>query len=402
MSYNLKNHISIGIYTGEGASHSWTWFVETLERLGNINMIFLEEEDIHKGALSAIDLLMIGGGDVFGMAVGLGPTGAKEIERFVVNGGTYLGSCAGAYLVMEGIDLPPYNPFNLIDANMGNYSVSPPPPLNLPHKYKVPYGDGYVYHPAYGPVKVAMEGNETYQGLGKIVAPLYGGPVIIPGEGADILARYLALEKGCFPLVEDDLMSSVLINGCAGACVRKGNGQVYIFGPHFECPDFSDGYFVMEGVINKTGLHTIDRGTYVSNLKTRKDRAPLEKNIKYLREIKGELSNSRIVAFGLERMPVTWTIGTKVWEPEKVRYYIEFAWKRLGALKGILNSDEMEKQLEAMAEGAVQTRMMVRHLKRQIDDGEDTTNLATKLFSHLKHQTVKLLIAVKAESGSQE
>jgi len=84
------------------------------------------------------------------MARELGKEGARGLEGFVRAGGVYLGSCAGAYLVMRDINLPPYTLFELIDAGVANYLPDPPPPIQLPHKYKVAYGDGFIFHPAYG------------------------------------------------------------------------------------------------------------------------------------------------------------------------------------------------------------------------------------------------------------
>ncbi len=121
----------IGIYAGEGASHSWTWFVTVMEGLGSRDYLFLEGEDLRRGDLSTLSAVLIGGGDVEGMARELGEEGARNLDAFVRAGGVYLGSCAGAYLVMREVDLPPYTPFALIDAGMANYLDDPPPPLQL-------------------------------------------------------------------------------------------------------------------------------------------------------------------------------------------------------------------------------------------------------------------------------
>ncbi len=392
MKNSSGNQCSIGIYTGEGASHSWTWFAETFECAENVNMVFMEEDDIRAGALKKVDFFMIGGGDVYGMASGLGARGANEIDKFVKSGGVYIGSCAGAYLVMNEVNLPPYTPFKLINSDMGNYAETPPKPLKLLHKYKVPYGDGFVYNPVYGPVKVTLEGNKGGNGNRDVVAPLYGGPVINPGDGVEVMARYTALEKGCLALNEEENIKSALIGGCAAAVAGKGKGRVYIFGPHFECPAFPSGHQVIKRVLADNGIKISNRclpltakgnsGAYHRDT---------EKNRKLLREIKGELSNARIVAFGLERMPVTWSVGTKVWEPEKLRYFIEFARARLDLLEKKLNNGESGNKVELLADAAAQTRVGIRNLKRETDAGRDATDIFTGLIRHLKHQTVLLL-----------
>ncbi len=397
MRTSVNKNPAVGIYTGEGASHSWTWFVETLERMGNLKMVFLEESDVCDTTLCSLDMLMIGGGDVAGMAGGIGRRGGEAIDQFVENGGCYFGSCAGAYLVMSGVDLPPYDPFKLIDAAFANYALSPPPPLHLPHKYKVPYGEGYVFHPAYGPVKVAMEEASLFEGMGGVVAPLYGGPAIVPGEGAKTLGRYLGLEKGCFPLAGSALINEVLIDSSAGALAKKGKGQVFIFGPHFECPAFPQGYGVVRKVMEYAGVYGFKEGEapLFRGRSSPQKAVSGEKAKKYVRQIKGELSNARIVAFGLERMPVAWTIGTKVWEPEKTRYFIEFAWRRLGCLENAACREGIDEKLNLLAEETARVREMIRGLKRDLDQGRETTGPAAELFRRLKRQTVLLLEIIR-------
>ncbi len=385
----------MGIYTGEGASHSWTWFVESLERMEGIEKYFLDEDDIGDGFLSKLDAFFIGGGDVYGMATALGPEGADALVKYVNNGGTYVGSCAGAYLVMSGVDLPPYSSFNLLQANMDNYAVYPPLLAGILPKFKVPYGEGHVFYPVYGPVCVEMEGPWLSSNNSKVVAPLYGGPVIVPGEDVLTLGRYGELQKGCLTLAEEGYLSQRFRGGCAGAFTRKGKGRVFVFGPHFECPDFPEGNGLMEEVMKIAG----------SKRKMREEKPVIKRKRelitsfpgaeltrKLLREIKGELSNARIVAFGLEKMPVSWTMGTKTWEPEKIRYYIDFCWRRLDYLEDSVSSGmNTVEELEALAAVVAGSRELTRKLKREIDMGAETTPLAKQLFRHLKRQTVMML-----------
>ena len=105
---NEQNQPVIGIYVGHGASHSWTWFADIFEKFGCYNVKFIDEADVEKGLLTDCNVFFISGGDTFAIAEGLGKPGAEEIERFVINGGIYIGSCAGAYLPLRS-SLKPLN-----------------------------------------------------------------------------------------------------------------------------------------------------------------------------------------------------------------------------------------------------------------------------------------------------
>ena len=49
----------------------------------------------------------------------------------------------------------------------------------------------------------------------------------------------------------------------------------------------------------------------------------------WLKGLKREVSNARIVANGLETNEVRWLIGNKIYEPIKIRFFLEAVWKRL-------------------------------------------------------------------------
>src|SRR3990170_3434656 len=92
---------NIGIYCGDGASHSWLWFAGLADRVNLRGIKILDEHDVLDGALNNLQSLFISGGDTFGIAKALGEKGANEIETFVKNGGKYIGACAGAYLPLH-------------------------------------------------------------------------------------------------------------------------------------------------------------------------------------------------------------------------------------------------------------------------------------------------------------
>lgn len=61
----------------------------------------IDSEGIEKGDLKDFDAVLIPGGYMSQYGRALGRKGLKQIKTFVENGGIYVGTCAGAYLVSE-------------------------------------------------------------------------------------------------------------------------------------------------------------------------------------------------------------------------------------------------------------------------------------------------------------
>ena len=119
---SLSSHSPlIGIYTGSGASHSWLWFVEILDKMGFYHVHFVDEKDILSNALEAVDVLLMSGGDTFAIAEGLGTEGSDKLRSFIERGGLYIGTCAGAYLPLRS-SMDYLNQFNFIDMKISNIS----------------------------------------------------------------------------------------------------------------------------------------------------------------------------------------------------------------------------------------------------------------------------------------
>src|SRR3989338_1250708 len=58
----------IGIYIGNGSSHSWLWLVELFEKYGLYDISFLKGKDILRDELNNIDVFVVSGGDTFAIA----------------------------------------------------------------------------------------------------------------------------------------------------------------------------------------------------------------------------------------------------------------------------------------------------------------------------------------------
>jgi glutamine amidotransferase-like uncharacterized protein len=367
----------IAVYSGSGASHSWIWFADLFERSGLFDVGFIDESTVKDAGLSGFDAFFVGGGDTYEMASSLGREGAGAIEGFVREGGFYFGSCAGAYLVLSGVDLEPFAPFNLIRGDMLNVMEAPPEPRCLEHKYKSAYGDRWVFHPVYGEVKLAPQ---------NINAPLFGGPVISEAVPDEVLAEYSGLTDRAaylWPRLDAEGFvkgrSAVLLSG-------QGGGTVVASGPHLEHPLYPAANALAADLLR---VHCSERprmmmkpsSSYIST----DDGTPL------LLEMKRQVSNARIVGFGLERMPVSWKLGQKVWEPEKICMFLDCVWGRLPYLfehGGLIGHDG---ELERLASGYADVTRVSKSLKIKVESGQDSLAEASKLLLSLKELTARFL-----------
>lgn len=309
----------VGVYAGSGTSHSWIWFAELFDSVDSVAPVFLTESDIAAGGLVACDVLCISGGDTFAIAAGLGSGGAARIGEFVERGGTYIGTCAGAYLVLRS-SVQPLDRFNFVSARITNLTKTLPAALQQPEKYCTAYGCRYVYHPVREAVLVQGHG-DFGTGAGLVPAPLYGGPGMHPSDEVEVLATYADFTPGTEFLVAEDLARQTLIGMVAGARKRLGRGCLYVFGPHIEHPHYGEANRLLLQLLS--GCPRSAAGSPASARETapafgRKDG----------RALLSALSNARIVALALERQPVWWRIGQKVYDPERIRVFLEAIWKR--------------------------------------------------------------------------
>lgn len=376
----------VAVYAGEGASHSWIWFCDLLERLGIYDVSFITCGDILAGRLASSDVLLLGGGDTYAMAASLGAEGARRIEEFVRSGGVYHGSCAGAYLVLSDVDLEPFTPFALISGSMLNVMRDPPPALCLEHKYLAPYGSDWVFHPVYG--EVPLEDREG----ALIPAPLFGGPVMRIDDSDEVVARYAGTcARAAYPWKRTEAES--FIDGkdaVASACL--GSGTVSVSGPHLEHPLFP----AANCLIARRFCEQPAR----SEARPMTGRAHTDPQVPFpavdIEEITRQVSNARIVGFGLEKLPITWQIGVKVWEPEKIRMFLDYTWDRLPYVRrrkaegsGVLASGDAGG--EPLAESYREVTELARTLRIKVESGRDSNADAALLLGRLKELTAGFL-----------
>jgi Biotin-protein ligase, N terminal len=355
----------IAIYTGRGSSHSWLWFVDLFERFGLLDLSFLNEDLIRAGALNRLSVLALSGGDTFALAEGLGAEGASRIEDWVRQGGLYLGSCAGAYLPLRS-SKKPLDRFNFVEARINNLTA-------------VPYGCSFIFHPVREAVRISANGQAPFAGAGTFPAPLYGGPAMLASDPVEPLAYYSGFTEKTVFLVDQELARETLIGKAAVIRKRMGSGSFYLCGPHLEHPYFHKANQLLIDTIGFEQPKKSGPADRPAGERTVLDhRSAAEWN----RAVKRELSNTRIVVSGIEQAAVVWKIGTKTYEPLKMRVFLETLWKRLVPLEkvGRLIIPERSQGVIDTARSLTET---VRRLKIHLDRKEETTPLAEEIFQKL-------------------
>jgi hypothetical protein len=331
-------------------------------------------------------ILAISGGDTFALAEGLGPEGAAALESWVRAGGLYLGSCAGAYLPLFS-SKDPLNLFNFVEARITNLTAILPEPIRFKEKFSQPYGCSFIYHPVREAVRLNGYGHPPFAEKSDFPAPLYGGPAMIPRGDVETLAWYSGFTEKTAFLVDPELAHDTLIGKSAVIRKRLGAGSFYLFVPHLEHPHYRKANQLVidtirfeqkpEPVILASGL---SEETVLDQRRTGE----------WVRALKRELSNARIVVAGIENEPIFWRIGRKTYEPLKMRVFLEALWKRLPRMEkaGRLIIPERCRDL---VENARDLTGKVRRLKNRWDGKQETAPLAEEIFNLLKRMAPDFL-----------
>ncbi len=385
---------TLGIYTGKGSSHSWLWFVTVLERMGFYNLRFLTEEDFRSpGPLNSLDSLIVSGGELSGIAEGLGREGAKNLKSFIKGGGTYLGSCAGACLPLYS-SKPPLSLFNLVKVKINNISTSPPPPLMMEWKYLTPYGADYIFHPVRDEVVLTASGLPPFYQQNSLVAPLYGGPPMRPPEKEEAvgLAQYRDFTPRTLHLTDAQCGRKVVLGTTAAIRKDLGQGTLFLFGPHFEHPDYPLANAIIANTIfwgmKERELPLIEEVEPGVGEKASRRSPEL-----ILSDIKREISNSRVYSMGMLSRPLRWQIGDKVYEPEKFLPFLDAVWKRITSLQGLIyhqreaGSRTPLVELEGVLSAVYATKSSLKRLSVRVREGGESSGIAEAVLTELRNLT---------------
>jgi glutamine amidotransferase-like uncharacterized protein len=374
----------VGIYVGAGTSHSWTWFADIFERNSIYSVSFLDEDDFKEGRLEHIEVLLVSGGDTFAIAEGLGRSGAEKLEKFITAGGIYIGSCAGAYLPLKS-SIAPLNQFNFVTSRITNLTKNLPVPQKSAEKFCTEYGCQYIFHPVRDAVMVKIVDGFSCAG-DEMPVPLFGGPAMTASDDIDVLGVYSGFTRETEFLTDEDLAEETLIGKVAIARKQFGGGALYLFGPHFEHPHYAAANQIMLEALctgrikqkSSQALHDLSTGQHCSR--------------KQLQKLRSEISNARIIALALERMPYQWLIGKKVYDPGKIRVFLEAIWSRISKAKDdhfvrAVLSQDIELQIN-LSQTVTQ---QLRELKQISDRNENAILKAEEMFVHLKKLTIQFL-----------
>jgi len=368
---------SLAVYSGEGASHSWTWFADIFEREKFDTVAFVDEARIAAGALDSADVFFVSGGDTFAIAAALGAKGAEALERFIRGGGMYIGACAGAYLLLKS-SLEPLHYFNFVEAKIANLTRCLPPALQRPEKYCTAYGCRYVYHPVRGDV-VMRWADDGHGGVRELIAPLYGGSAMCHSSDIEVLATYAGFTDRSEFLVGKAIARETLIGNVAAARKRFGHGIMYLFGPHFEHPEYPDANRIIFDCIAgaRSGRQHAQPCMH--------EWIPADRSS--FRGFMSAVSNARIVALAFERSRYQWLIGAKVYDPEKIRIFLETIWKRARSLEerglqGCCCAEELDR-LRSVIERCT---ARLRAIRQDADCG-----LAEALFTDLRRSAASFV-----------
>jgi len=94
--------VRIGVYVDKGARNigAYRW-IEIAQRTKNAVATCVDGKAVRDGALDSLDLLVMPGGKASLEAASLGGEGRRKLKAFIENGGGYVGTCAGCFLLMQ-------------------------------------------------------------------------------------------------------------------------------------------------------------------------------------------------------------------------------------------------------------------------------------------------------------
>jgi glutamine amidotransferase-like uncharacterized protein len=392
------DNIRIGIYTGEGASHSWIWFGEILDRMGFRDVSFLPEESFKQLKPGEFDVLVVSGGDTFRMAEVLGEDGARNLRSFLDGGGTFIGTCAGAYLPLNS-SKSPLNLFNFVPVKIANLKDNLPECITPSEKFCTPYGCQYVYHAVRESVKIKGTGEPPFDFSSEIEAPIYGGPSLLPSEAVTALAYYSDFTPQTLFLVTPSIARDTLIGKIAALRMNIGKGMIYLFGPHLEHPYFPEANTLIGKVILGCQKREGDEKREVND----PDPRPLSsESSRILKNLKREVSNGRIRASGLAQKRLGWKIGNKFWEAEKAVYFYETVWKKMAFVEKNIDRGADSKRLILISNLASRCLDTLKDLGGMTQKDGDSFSLAEILFQQLRglcSETMQLYFNLKLIYG---
>lgn len=230
----------IGIYSGRGTAVSCTQeTVETLENMG-FRKISLLTGPLTPGDLSALDVLIFGGGDSFEILRSFEHDETRLVRQFIESGGVYIGICAGAMLPLKPVnllgaaygELEAWSELQLVECEILSDKVSEPswPVFSSRHVNGV-----LRTYPVKGIVKsrIAKRGLLTLGYRGE-VPMLHTGPLVKTVNSKHVFGRISSTSSS----VEYGLpceKTREIVQGASSIVLREhGAGKIVLFLSHVE------------------------------------------------------------------------------------------------------------------------------------------------------------------------
>ncbi len=205
----------------------------------------------------------------------------------------------------------------------------------------------------------------------------------MPSGDAVVLAEYAGFTDATEFLIDREIAGRALLGTAAAIKKDYGSGSFYLFGPHFEHPDFHEAngllFEIFTGI--KTGQRSMAAGTV---------REPAEK--KQYRAFLSAVSNARIMALALERSGYSWLIGRKMYDPEKIRVFLETIWKRARLLEAPECFACIESSaIELLTAQAIEVAETIQKLRSDAQPRAQETACAEQLFLLLRKAAAAFL-----------
>lgn len=207
-----QKKLRVAVYNDAGGGERGTTNMElSLSDANLFDVIRVEAEDIRKGVLNNVDVLIQPGGSGSKQGKQLEESGRDSIREFIKKGGGYLGVCAGAYLSTSFYDWS----LNILNAMV----------IDREHWAR---GNGDVV------LKFTTEGKKFFNLADDTLVVQYNqGPLLAPYIMDDI-PQYKELAIFNTEIAEKGAPSGVMIGTTAIAMGNYGNGKVISISPHFE------------------------------------------------------------------------------------------------------------------------------------------------------------------------
>ena len=216
-------HLCVALYDDEGgSSRGVTNLTHVFDTADDMTVVHLGAAEMRSEILAQFDVVVFGGGSGSKEAAAIGAVGAEAVQRFVQEGGGYVGVCAGAFLCSSHY---PWS-LNLIDTHVftGSQHVEGLGPKQM--WYRGPASSQTI--------ELTNEGQVFFPDIPQTVSVRYqNGPIVsprlFPGLKPYRVLAWFRSEIVRYPPQKDTMRDTpAIVYG------RYGKGRVMSISPHPE------------------------------------------------------------------------------------------------------------------------------------------------------------------------